>query len=640
VSHLCEWANAGFKERFAATPHSPMYAPLDPSPKGLERGERLKVADCIRTLTAAASVRSGDVATLEAEQIARYIRSQVDSGQAKFGDFLILTRKKGDSERNRLRPYMEALEAWRIPVEVSGAGAFGASSQVHDLGLLLRALADPQDGVSLIGVLRGPLFGVSDPELFAWRQAGGWLSIFGVEVGKGDGEKPPSEPTRVAHALKCLSEMYRLTRTLPTGAALSRILDESGVLALAATSPEGVDAGDLLHAVDRVRQVVEKGGTLADAADALEDDAEESSEVESIPLEPGRSDVVRLMNLHKAKGLEARVVFLADPCGGVKPRASKRIVREGSKATGWFVIERDIGNHQSMTIAQPEGWEAHEQKEIEYQQAEETRLLYVAATRAQDMLVVGRYAKKGSSRPWDALSPFLTKAKELEVPKALALPKPAKVDLSDKARNKALAACAAAHRVAVEPSYSVTSVTAEAKQSVVTKIVRRAEGTAIDNAAAAVQDTPGHRVDAGMAWGTLIHGLLEHAMRHEEATESDLRRLGMWLTVEQPEMRSVLKQAVSLVRQVSQAEFWREAKGSPEHHVEVPFATTDGRAILMGAIDLVFRSQTAWEMVDYKTDRTSDPVVNEKYANQLQKYKDAWRAITGADARSSIRAVR
>ncbi len=52
----------------------------------------------------------------------------------------------------------------------------------------------------------------------------------------------------------------------------------------------------------------------------LEEDLE-SSEIESLPLEPGRRDVVRLMNLHKVKGLAATVVCLADPLGGVKERA-------------------------------------------------------------------------------------------------------------------------------------------------------------------------------------------------------------------------------------------------------------------------------------------------------------------------------
>ena len=50
---------------------------------------------------------------------------------------------------------------------------FLESPDVATLCLLLTCLADPLDSVTLVGVLRGPLFGVSDPELFAYRQAGG-----------------------------------------------------------------------------------------------------------------------------------------------------------------------------------------------------------------------------------------------------------------------------------------------------------------------------------------------------------------------------------------------------------------------------------------------------------------------------------
>ena len=100
---------------------------------------------------------------------------------ARYGDFLILTRTR--KKINRLIPYVQALEALEIPMEVSGAGAFADSREVKALALLLRALSDPQDSVSLVGVLRGPLFGVSDRELFAFKQAGGWFSIF-CEVGQ------------------------------------------------------------------------------------------------------------------------------------------------------------------------------------------------------------------------------------------------------------------------------------------------------------------------------------------------------------------------------------------------------------------------------------------------------------------------
>ncbi len=68
-----------------------------------------------------------------------------------------------------------------------------------------------------------------------------------------------------------------------------------------------------------------------------------------------------------------------------------------------------------------------------------------------------------------------------------------------------------------------------------------------------VADTPSHRADAGMAWGTLIHGLLEHAMRHKTATRDDLRRLAMWLTVEEPQLRPVIDEALDTVLTVAAA---------------------------------------------------------------------------------------
>ena len=73
-------------------------------------------------------------------------------------------------------------------------------------------------------------------------------------------------------------------------------------------------------------------------AESLEGDREAANEVESLPLEPGRTDVVRVMNLHKAKGLEADVVFLADPNGGYGLGVDVHIERTGLKAQGWFKV--------------------------------------------------------------------------------------------------------------------------------------------------------------------------------------------------------------------------------------------------------------------------------------------------------------
>ena len=368
----------------------------------------------------------------------------MDAGRRKFSDFLILTRKKKD----RIAPYATALEALNIPIEVSGAGAFGESPEVAALTVLLRALADPQDQLTLVNVLRGPLFGISDPELFEYKQSGGWFSIFanptvasarqssGHRIRTSDATATVrtadrGQRTAVGAALAALNQYYRWTRMLPAGAALDKILEHTGYLALAATTPGGVEAGDLLHAVDRVRQEFEDGGNLADAADALAADSEASNEVESLPLEPGRSDVVRLMNLHKAKGLEADVVFLADPCGGVNPKVDVHITRDGDRALGWFKVGRSTSGRMdrlasTSSASTPIGIRTSRQSS---RSSNTSRLAcYMSPPRARvrcSSSVPGR-ARRGTPA-WGALNGALAAAKDLPVPAMVkvASPKPA-----------------------------------------------------------------------------------------------------------------------------------------------------------------------------------------------------------------------
>lgn len=612
VPRLCNWANDVFKTRFpeAPTAQAPKYSPLDP--------ERKEKSGGVFTLTHTCD--TAEVQDQDAEKIASYIRGEVDAGRRKFSDFLILTRKK----RDRIAPYARALEALRIPIEVSGAGAFGDSPAVQALTELLRALADPQDPLSLIAVLRGPFFGISDPALFAFKQAGGWFSVF-HEV---DGGTKPDCP--VSSALSVLRQYHRWTRLLPAPAALDRILEHSGALALAATSPDGVDAGDLLHAVDRVRQITESGGSLADAADALEADAEAASEVESLPLEPGRTEVVRLMNLHKAKGLEANVVFLADPAGGVPERVDVRIERSGLTAKGWLKIVRKSENSWARKLlAEPSDWEEHESAELPYLEAEEDRLLYVAATRAREVLVISRCTKKNTA--WGVLNDFLTEAKELDIPDKPAVVAVKPMDCSKEAKAAAEIGRSASLAILREASWSISSVTAEARQ--IARMVRSVEAASDDPSKVVSTDTPTHRADAGIAWGTLIHGLLEHAMRHEGSTYEDLYRLAMWLSVEEPELRSVLDQAVLTVLEVAKADFWQKAQ-QHEHSVETPFMYANAKSqLITGVIDLMFQQGQAWQILDYKTD-LGGAGQSASYHEQLKMYERALHAV-GAEKTSS-----
>ena len=622
---LCNWANDVFQTRFPVEPtvHAPRFAPLD-----ADTDKQISGDVCTLTHTC----DKGDVQAEDAEQIARYIRSEVDAGRHQFSDFLILTRKKKD----RIGPYADALEALNIPVEVSGAGAFGDSSEVQALTVLLRALADPQDPLSLIAVLRGPLFGISDPELFDFKQRGGWFSVFQ------DPDAPGQPDGAVSSALASLIRYYRWTRVLPAAGALERILEDSGYLALAATTPGGVDAGDVVHALDRVRQVVETGGSLADAADALEADREATSEVESLPLEPGRTNVVRLMNLHKAKGLEADVVFLADPLGGVKARVDVHIERSELKARGWLkLVRRSETSYAETLLGEHADWGVHEAAELPYLQAEEDRLLYVAATRARQLLVVSRWIGNANNTAWRVLDGFLGQASELSVPAVVIVPTVVPQDCSMAAQTAATAAREKVHARVHQSSWSAMSVTERAQHIV--RMTRSVDASADDPSKVVVADTPSHRADAGQAWGTLVHGLLEHAMRHRSATPEDLRRLAMWLTVEEPQLRNVIDEAVRTVTTVASGDFWIEAKASTECHEEAPFAVLEKRdglsTVVNGVIDLVHRTGGGWRIVDYKTDTDADGLAA-KYGEQTADYERAWRRFVPEAVESQLVSAR
>ena len=657
VAPICDWANRVFETVFPADPgrRQPRFAPLVPRgqapppaaarpPQRAAKGRRT-VPDAagarahVMTLTIEPDVSSKDACVVEAGRIARCIATEVAAGRRRFEDFLIITRKK-----KPLLVYAQALEALHVPIEVSGAGAFGESPEVCELAALIGALADPQDGVALVGVLRGALFGLSDRQLFAWREAGGYIGLFS------ESDDPlPAEAQPVAAALATLRRWFRWTRVLPAGAALDRILEDSGYLALAACSPGGVEAGDVLHAVDRVRAAVEAGFTLAEAAESLGEDADESSEVESLPLEPGRANVVRLMNLHKAKGLEAPVVFLADPLGGFESKVDVRIERggvdEAAGATGWLPIRKRVGEFGWKMLALPPGWTDHERVERDYFDAEAGRLLYVAATRARDLLVIGRYAgKQGRWPAWHVFEPFLGDVPELDIPAAVSVRTSPRLDLSSAARSAAGEAIADAHARVRPPSWAATSVTAETKQVPRLSPVAADELRADDPTAVVAAETPSRRADAGMAWGALVHGLLEHAMRHPQATRQDLHRLALWLTFEQPALRPVIDQAIDTVDAVKASDRWRAARSSPEHHEEAPFSIAvtgdDGRPTLVnGTIDLVYRDGAVWCIVDYKTD-VDRGTVSERYAAQVSAYADAWHRITGDTVTSDVVSTR
>ncbi len=613
---LCSWTNTVFSTDLpaAATAEQAAFQRLDPV-----RDDPAPEATGVRTLTVTDTVPRRQVAATEADAIARYIRAAVDSGRRHYRNFLILTRRKS----SHLIPYAAALDRLDIPVDVSGAGAFGASAAVHALAGLLRAVADPDDAVAVVGVLRGVLFGVSDEELFAHHEARLTFTL----------SAPLAEEVTgaAAAAIRTLKAIYRATRVLPPGAAVEHVLEETGLLAhAAASSPAGAEAGNLLRAVDRVRQVVADGGGLADAARALEEDTDRG-ELEAVPLKPARGDVVRLMNLHRVKGLEAPVVFLANPLAGKDASVDVRIVRDGAQARGYLQLTRRTGDQVKRrpgdreVLGEPNGWAAHEAAELRYLVAEETRLRYVAATRAGEMLVIGRWAGTGgrSARPWQPFDPHLTGVPELEIP-AVATPSTARAFDAPPALRAADAAARSARRqTACRPSWRVEAVT----------------DVAHHRPRAASPRHESDDADRGKDWGTLVHGLLERAMRGPRHDREHLGRLAVWLASDKPDLQDAIPRALDTVERVMTSGFWQRALEAEERLVEVPFAVRreddDGTPVVVqGVIDLAYRTATGWEVIDYKTDDVEGRLAAlvEAYRPQVTTYARHWSALTGGAA--------
>jgi len=259
--------------------------------------------------------------------------------------------------------------------------------------------------------------------------------------------------------------------------------------------------------------------------------------------------------------------------------------------------------------------------QLRYLAAEEDRLLYVAATRARELLFVCRWTGNHKNKAWGVLNDFLARAKELTVPESATAQSVEPLDCSNDAQARSNVLRVAAHDVARGPSWSITSVTAKAGH--IARMTRTADASADDPTKVVGTDTPAHRADAGMAWGTLIHGLLEHAMRHKSATREDLRRLAMWLTVEERQLRAVIEEALDTVERAARAGFWQLAR-TGEHSVETPFMVSESGRLTNGVIDLLFQTPEGWQIIDYKTDLA---LTDQAYQQQLDAYREALRRI-------------
>ncbi|MCY3610952.1 MAG: UvrD-helicase domain-containing protein [Gemmatimonadetes bacterium] len=569
--------------------------------------------------------RQDEVARDDAGRIATEIARRVAAGERKADDFLILTRN-----RKYLSVYARALEDRNLPVDVSGAGV-GFEDELAALLLLFRCLEDPANQPRVLGVLTGPLFGITLDRLVAYRDRGGRFRINRPSVGDDE----------VADAINVLHGWWKRALREPADVTAERVIGETGLFPLAAAGNlGGLRAGALSYLLDAVRARALEGDTsIAGAVDALAtaldwEDAE-------APLVPGRGDCVRVMNLHRAKGLEANVVFLAAPFGEFDRKPRMRVARDetgAARGTIPIVVKR---GYATEIITQPATWEEDRKVEATFEEAEKTRLLYVAATRARDELWIARGSglRGRDSSPWKVLEEWVAGlGMGIQLPRGLP-PEPDRLD-PEIDLTESLAEVASAAARTREPGYRLETVTARAKGAPARDPAVR-DPSAHDPAVRTDRFDPSSLdpTSGGYEWGSVVHDVLAAAGEGTRGEALAQYARGLLIEYERPVDAAgeptELEALMALVEAVRGSDIWARAMASSERHSEVPFALSRGEPnrpdVLEGVIDLVFKDGNRWVVADYKTDMGDDPDFEERsgrYRAQVDLYAECWEQLT------------
>jgi len=382
VRPLLDWVNHHFDVHMQAEPgFQPEYAPLAaqwPAHVGAECGVRRVGSVVGGNAAAAADAEASSFAALARSSVeSRWLVSDRDpSGarilrRAQYRDICILL-----PARTHLRRLEHALERVGVPYRVEAGKLVLATQEVRDLLSCLRAIEDPSDQVALVAALRSPAYACSDVDLLRWVEGGGNL----------DHEDPRSGPDgAVRDALASLAEFHRRRLLLSPAALIEEFLADRLLVASAFAEPRPREAWRRFrYVVSRARAFTTTGRhTLRAFLDWIEGlQRAEVRDPESGSAESDE-DAVHIQTVHGAKGLEYPIVLLGG-LGSTSRNRSASVEVIANRRTGVLACRAGSGwQTPDFGVAQ--------QREKQMAEAESVRLLYVAATRARDHLILSLF---------------------------------------------------------------------------------------------------------------------------------------------------------------------------------------------------------------------------------------------------------
>jgi ATP-dependent helicase/nuclease subunit A len=310
-----------------------------------------------------------------------------------YGDIALLLRTS-----NAFEAYEQAMRAAGVPyITTAGRGYYGRK-EVQDIINLLYVLNDPLDELSLVGVLRSPLFALDDATIMRLRFANPH-SLWDALMASGAAEGTPGDETDctpLAFARETLHTLYRMRGQVTVVELLRAALAMTGYMATISG----------LHDGQRRRVNVEKLIEAARRAGIAGLSAFSAHLDRLLQVEPREGEAVleaegsvRIMTMHASKGLEFPIVVLPDLGRGTPPQREHWLAR---RAYGVALRLRGVASDWQQPMAYVQA--LNEEQRME--RAERERLLYVALTRARDYLILAGPAADKSKQ--DFLSTILT----------------------------------------------------------------------------------------------------------------------------------------------------------------------------------------------------------------------------------------
>ncbi|MGH2874398.1 MAG: 3'-5' exonuclease, partial [Solirubrobacteraceae bacterium] len=312
----------------------------------------------------------------EARALAARVGDLIAAGEAPAGDVVVLLRATTD-----IYVYEQALEAAGVPTYVIGGRGYWSHPQVLELVAYLRVLANPLDSEARYGVLSSPLCGLS-------------LDGLVLEAASARDELGGQDRGRLDEFEAWLRAERRAASWLGAEQLLDRALLRNGYELQVAALP---DAPRRLANVRKLMRLArewqtEQGSDLRGFVDLLQsrsDGVDGAARESEAPVAGEALDAVRLMTIHRSKGLEFPVVCVADLGRQLLPRGGA-LVKVGRDGSSLGLRLRRPGHGRRVSVL---AYDALKGEEREREIEEERRLFYVAMTRAQERLIVSGAAR-------------------------------------------------------------------------------------------------------------------------------------------------------------------------------------------------------------------------------------------------------